>query len=125
MTLELSNATTFICRKYSREFLGKALKLAYSYGWRPQGTCPPTAHDFRSLNAEWNGTYLTNDGQVVAREDALFLAQALEKALIEDGLAEYSPDLMEIHPFEFFAGAEKQHLMELIRFCRLGSFTII
>jgi len=45
--------------------------------------------------------------------------------MIEDGLEEHSPDVMEIHPFEFFAGDEKHHLTEFIRFCELGSFTMV
>jgi len=48
-----------------------------------------------------------------------------EKEMIEDGLEEHSPDVMEMHPFEFFAGDEKPHLIEFIRFCRLGSFTLL
>ncbi len=33
------------------------------------------------LNADWHGTYLTNDGQIVKTEDAFLLAAALEKSL--------------------------------------------
>lgn len=48
-----------------------------------------------------------------------------EKEMIEDGLQGHSPDVAAMHPYEFFAGDEKQHLKEFIRFCRLGSFTIL
>ena len=135
-----------------------ALKLACWYGWQPLGTRPPAAYNFRLLNADWDGTYLTNDGQMVTREDAFALANALERslddisdintkqdwdpkfwaeddlpewlspaerAIIEEGLQSHSHDVMEVHPFEFFAGAEKRHLKEFIRFCRLGSFSIL
>jgi len=51
------------------------------YGWKPQGTRPPSTIEFHKLNADWNGTYWTNDGQLVKREDALALAQALQKSL--------------------------------------------
>ena len=51
------------------------------YGWRPMGTRPPSHHDFHKLNADWHGAYLTNDGQTLTREDALFLAAALDKSL--------------------------------------------
>lgn len=155
MTLELINVYTSLSRKYSREFVGKALELARSYGWKPLGTRPPTVDVRRTL---WNGTYLTNDGQTVMMEDALSLADALAKALdgipdmgaemdwnpkfwmeddlpewlspeeremIEAGLEEYPPDVFGMHPFEFFAGDEKPHLKEFMRFCRLGSFTIL
>ena len=158
MSLELFNEATTLTRRYSREFWEKALELAQAYGWKPLGTRPPAAHNFRLLNADWPGTYLTNDGQTVMWEDALALARALEKAMddipdanaeidwnprfwlvddlpewlspterliIEEGLQEYSHDVMDVHPFEFFAGDEKQHLRGFIRFCRLGSFAIL
>jgi len=109
------------------------------------------------LNAEWSGTYWTNDGQIVKAEDALALAQALQKSLddipdsnnemdwnvkgwfdddlpewlspaerelIEESLKDDLLDIMGMHPFEYFAGDQKGHLNEIIRFCRLGSFMI-
>jgi hypothetical protein len=154
MTLELVNTTTSLSRIYSREFVGKALELAHSYGWKPMGT-RLTILDFQRL---WLGTYLTNDGQTVLMEDALSLAEFLsrtlddipnenrkidwsdpklwheddlpewlspeEKKLVQDGLEEYWPSGMELHPLEFFAGDEKPYLKEFIRFCRLGSFAV-
>jgi len=154
MSLELFNETTSISRRYSREFLGKALELARFYGWKPMGTRPPEP----CRKWDWLGIYLTNDGQSVMREDALFLADALKRSLddipddkvrmdwnlrdwmmnelpewlspeevtlMEEGLEEQAVDVTEMHPFEFFAGDEKHHLTELIRFCRLGSFLIL
>ena len=47
------------------------------------GTRPPTHIDFYTLNAEWDGGYLTNDGQTVQAEDAASLASALELSLEE------------------------------------------
>jgi hypothetical protein len=159
MCYDLFNPSTEVCRKFSRQSWAKALELAKIYGWRPLGTCPPSIYDFYHLNADWNGTYWTNDGQVVQREDALALAYALQKslddipdinietdwnatiywfqddipewlspteqALMEEGLKDDLLDILGIHPFEFFAGDEKHHLMEFIRFCRLGSFLIL
>jgi hypothetical protein len=158
MTLELINAATDLRRKYSREFFEKALELAQVYGWRPLGTRLIRTPDEYHLRMLWNGAYLTNDGQTVLAEDALGLAQALQRALddvpnestamdwnlnrwredddlpewfspaervqVEEGLMAYAPAGMELHPFEFFAGAEKPYLVELIRFCKLGSFRI-
>ena len=46
--------------------------------------------------------------------------ETLEEEL-EDGLL----DIIGISPFEFFAGTEKHKLVELVRFCRLGSFVIL
>jgi hypothetical protein len=40
---------------------------------------------------------------------------------LQDGLL----DIIGTPPLEFFAGAEKQHLRDFIRFCRLGSFKIL
>jgi hypothetical protein len=157
MSYELVNQSTTICRKFSRQSWAKALELARSYGWRPIGTHPPYAYDFYRLNAEWDGRYLTNDGQTVKAEDAYSLAAALERslndipdtnikinwnpelwneddlpewlspderAIIEEGLQDGLLDTMGTHPCEFFAGNEKQNLIEFIRFCRLGSFKI-
>lgn len=81
MSYELFNPYTTITRKFSRQFWSKALDLAELYGWQPMGTQPPSEHNFDELNAEWDGTYLTNDGQMIKAEDALSLSAALEKAL--------------------------------------------
>jgi hypothetical protein len=81
MSYDLFNSSTTICRKFNRQFLVKALELAELYGWQPLGTQPPFGHDFHELNAEWDGNYLTNDGQIIKAQDALSLANALEKAL--------------------------------------------
>lgn len=48
-----------------------------------------------------------------------------ERAMIEEGLQDGLLDTMGIHPFDFFAGSEKRHLIDIIRFCRLGSFEIL
>ena len=47
-----------------------------------------------------------------------------ERETIEEGLETEFLDIIDIHPFEFFAGDEKRRLIGFIRFCRLGSFTI-
>jgi len=122
------------------------------------GTRPPSHLDFYQLGAEWDGRYLTNDGQSVKREDALSLGAALErslddipndnfptdwnsmlqqdndlpewlspdeKAFIEEELQDGLLDILGMSPLEYFAGKEKRHLKEFIRFCRLGSFEIL
>src|SRR4026207_186588 len=81
MSYELFNQSTELCRRFSRQSWAKALELAQFYGWKPMGTRPPSVHDFHRLNADWSGTYLTNDGQTVKTEDAKALAHALHKAL--------------------------------------------
>ncbi len=81
MSYELVNQSTEVCRIFSRQSWTKALELARQYGWRPMGTRLPSFYDFSHLNAEWTGTYLTNDGQIVKAEDAFSLASALERSL--------------------------------------------
>jgi hypothetical protein len=158
MSYELVSRSTVLCRTFSRQFWAKALELAQSYGWQPRGTHPPSHLDFYELEAEWDGRYLTNDGQTVSAEDALSLAASLQRSLddisdenipmdwgsllqLEDDLPEWlSPeekefieeelqdgllDVMGTSPLEYFAGDEKRHLKEFIRFCRLGSFEIV
>jgi hypothetical protein len=158
MSFDLYNPTLALCRKFSRQFWAKALELARLYGWHPLGTRPTPGLDFFKPDANWHGTYLTNDGQVVSAEDACALAAALERSLddipearietdwdfslwLEDDLPEwFSPaereqveeelqdgllDIMGIHPLAFFAGDEKPHLVQFIRFCRFGSFEIL
>jgi hypothetical protein len=158
MSYELFNPSTEIYRKFSRQHWAKALELARIYGWQPKGTLSPAVHNFHELGADWNGTYLTNDGQMIKADDALSLAVALEKALddipdtkieidwdpkfwieddlpewlspaekelIEEGLEDEFLDIMGIHPFEYFAGDEKYHLTQFIRFCKLGSFVVL
>jgi hypothetical protein len=48
-----------------------------------------------------------------------------EREMIEDELQDGLLDIMGVNPLEYFAGDEKNHLKEFIRFCRLGSFKIL
>src|SRR5262249_48796605 len=53
------------------------LTLAVNYGWELlAGTIDPAHND-----PEWNGSYFSNDHQLVTDEDARTLARALERAL--------------------------------------------
>ena len=81
MPYELFNQSTTISRKLSRQFWKKTLELARMYGWRPMGTQAPSYHDSNRLNADWHGTYMSNEGQTVLREDAIAMAEALQKSL--------------------------------------------
>jgi len=81
MSYELIHQSTQTTRTFSRQFWLKALELARVYGWKPWGTHPPPKVDFYKPIAEWDGRYLTNDGQTVRKADALWLADALEKSL--------------------------------------------
>jgi hypothetical protein len=129
MIYHLSSQLTISRQKFSRESWARVLSLAMFYGWQPMGTRAPSITELHGFNAEdWDGTYLTNDGQIVLTEDALRLGIALEKSLddIPDfNLEVYSSDLGKINPFEYFAGDEKRQLANFIKFCRLGSFIIL
>jgi hypothetical protein len=48
-----------------------------------------------------------------------------ERELVEEELQDGLLDIMGTPPLEFFAGDEKPHLVQFIRFCRLGSFEIL
>ena len=91
MSYELVNRSTIISRTFSPQFWAKALELAGLYGWRPMGTRPPSGLDLYQLGAEWDGRYLTNDGQTVRAEDARSLAAALERAL--DDISDENPPI--------------------------------
>ena len=162
MNYYLSSQATVAREKFSGEAWIRVLNLAMFYGWQPMGTRLSSvveSYDFEMEEwDEWDGTYLTNDGQSIIAEDALALAAALERSLddipdfkiaihrvgetekpntlleklspveravMEAGLNDHLLEFMEIHPFEYFAGDEKLHLEGFIKFCRLGSFTIL
>ncbi len=83
MSYLLVNLSLEISRTFSKQSWAKALELARAFGWRAPGTQPPPRFDPYELEADWNGTYLTNDGQVVSAEDARSLAAALERSLAQ------------------------------------------
>ena len=129
MIYHLSSQFAISRQKFSKESWTKILSLAMFYGWQPMGTRVPSITELHGLNFEdWDGSYLTNDGQIVVTEDARRLGLALERSL--DDIPDFNleadqPDLSRITPFEYFAGEEKQQLIDFIKFCRLGSFLIL
>ena len=129
MIYHLSSQSAISRQKFSKESWTRILSLGMFYGWQPMGTRVPSITELHGLNFEdWDGTYLTNDGQIVVTEDSFRLGMALEKSLddIPDfNLEVYPPDLSKVTPFEYFAGDEKRHLADFIKFCRLGSFIIL
>ena len=84
------------------------LSAAESYGWKPAGTqAGETYHD----PSMWEGTYLSNDGQIVTAQDAAALADALERVL---------DDI----PDKYFSDNMKKSVVEFILMCRKGAFEI-
>jgi hypothetical protein len=129
MIYHLSSQSAIARQKFNKQSWTKVLSLGVFYGWQPMGTRVPSMTEIHGFDTDyWDGTYLTNDGQIVVTEDAFALGLALEKSLddIPDfNLDVYAVDLDKVTPFEFFAGDEKQQLVDFIRFCRLGSFLIL
>lgn len=93
------------------------LKLARHHGWEPLGTEPSEEYlrrryrdpdggydavEVRRAMESWDGSYHTKDGQTITYADALNIAYALEDAK-KQGL---------------------EGLVEIIRFCKRGSFCI-
>ena len=63
----------------------KLLDLSEMYGWEPLGTLHQpisriSVHSKEKIK-NWEGSYFTNDGQIITTEDALALANGLEAAL--------------------------------------------
>lgn len=72
----------------SREAWCRILELAEDFGWNPVGTILPAWYqvepDFSGYDPHsWNGANVTGDGRLVLLEDALNLADALERAFLE------------------------------------------
>jgi hypothetical protein len=137
MTYELFNPSTTVCRKFSKQFWAKALELA-RLCWHGSyftndgqvvkaedalslaAALERSLDDISDVNVEidWNSQFELED------ELPEWLSPE-ERAMIEEGLYDGMLDIMGLHPFEFFTGDEKRHLIQFIRFCRLGSFEIL
>lgn len=81
MSVDLSNKNGGHL-KFSNIGWAQILSLAKLNGWEPAGTVDPWWKD--EVGApQWKGSYCSNDGQTVIAEDALAIANSLEKALLE------------------------------------------
>jgi hypothetical protein len=58
---------------------GQVLELALHYGWTAIGTEQRDLENYK----DWNGSYTSSDWQYVLPEDAINIAIALEKALMD------------------------------------------
>ncbi len=81
--------TDLSCEEYEADYMlyidydiwPRLLEIARSYGWRPAGTLPPKPFAGKKLK-RWNGYYEDNcEDQLVTADDAIAIANALEKAL--------------------------------------------
>jgi len=90
----------------------ETLSLAYKHGWQPAGTVDPlyesicSPDKYPEYNSNWEGeNYSINMGQLVTEEDALGIAEALERAIND------KPN-------------DNAWLEDIIPFCRKGLFRI-
>lgn len=106
-------------------------RLAESHGWKPAGTLPPDGYKAET----WCATYNSNDGQRVAADDAMALAEALERGL-ETAARIRRNENVEAAPsgrfgkeFDRWARIpkfedEERRVREVAAFCRCGAFRI-
>jgi hypothetical protein len=71
-----------------------------------------------NIKIDWNSEFSVED-------DLPEWLSPDERTMMEEELQDSLLDIMGVAPLEFFAGDEKRHLREFIRFCRLGSFEIL
>ena len=130
--------------KFSNVTWAKILSLAKYYGWKSKGTVDPWWKDEPDA-PDWRGCYTSNDGQWVTREDALNMANSLDRAIEEmDGTSkkvsediaideDFKRAVLVTKELELFLGLsecsakgdiDKQMLKDFIQFCRKGSFCI-
>jgi|TARA_Y100000294_G_scaffold151356_1_gene149121 hypothetical protein len=90
--------------------------IAIENGWNPAGTKPPNDEHIKLLSGDdnapffvadnWNGDYFSNDLQLVTKEDATSMADALTRSM------------------EFQITDDDEWLSEFIKFARDGDFLI-
>lgn len=79
----------------------------------------------RSLNDIPDENLPVDWSSVLEEEDLPEWLSPEERAMVEEELQDGLLDIMGTSPLDYFAGEEKRHLKEFIRFCRLGSFQIL
>ena len=127
--------------KFNNYTWAMILSLAKDYGWEPAGTVDPWNKDEPDA-PDWSGSYITLGFQWVTSDDAVNIANALERAIENmDNTSVIPPEDIAIAPD--FRGViknmeqialfprsivkgylYKQILEEFIQFCRRGSFCI-
>jgi len=129
----------------------EVFNLACSYGWIPKGTeihpCSKdrfdSFEDFEDYKRNHEGTYFSNDGQMVSSEDARAFSNALESSL--DDIPDEKLDKRKSVPIDdkfmkerakiwnqekstlvvrFSGESNKSYLKEFIEFLRDGAFYI-
>lgn len=119
----------------------KLLDLGRRFGWHPLGTVltdksvrtvygnqEPTQEVIDSAIASWDGAYLACEGQYVTAEDARNLADALETALPflgDQSSSAWSKIEYDEDHENSWKDSRSELLLELIEFCRRGSFRVL
>lgn len=87
------------------------LHLAKAGGWQP------------IAQGSFEENYLEPSGGKVSADDALGIARALEMVL--DDIPDFDIAIgAKLHAFEYFSGARKMQVRNLINFCKGGAFRI-
>jgi hypothetical protein len=123
--------------RWTQIYWSRILELAEKYGWQSKGTSAP-----KDYSGNWSGDYWHNSGQIVDSDDAMGIANALEKALpklpteeivipkpiyVIDPVSHKSKigNWDDIPLEHHFSGARgRKELEDFIAFCRQGSFEI-
>lgn len=114
------------------------LDLAEDFGWNPLGTVLPEwsyrmelagPRNGKHARNGWNGDYTTEDGRMVVLDDALNLADALERAFLHhepQHIADYNDIFLGglARPTEYQLRPGIGAITALVDFCRLGPFWI-
>lgn len=72
----------------------------------------------KNISIDWSSAFRQDDDlpEWLSPEEREFIETELQDGLL---------DILGTNPLDYFAGDEKGHLKEFIRFCRLGSFEIL
>jgi len=99
------------------------LDLAHIYGWEPKGTVKSDIYD---QNQKWSGTYFSNNWQLVTKEDAFNIANALRKALkdLKDKKIKTKEDKKTKSLSNWQRKGNIKVINDFIKFCESGSFEI-
>lgn len=87
----------------------EVLVTAERFGWRPRGTSRPAVSWDSPASGPWQGDYRDPQGQIVIRDDATRLAEALDASINAS------------YPFQWIA---KPRARQFFEFCSTGPFLI-
>lgn len=112
------------------------LSMAFQRDWLPLGPDVPGQRHIedrhRYDDKDWRDDYFTPEGQFITDEDAMGIAQALNRFLpeipdddavvVEDDRTHLAE--LPVSPYELFRGDGKQLVRDFIAFCEKGGFSV-